>query len=148
MCIGFGCSSSKEGIAGLCGGCPFAGIITWDLGEAAVTEGSMHRGQRVTPCQPMTSLFISWPPSSLVCNRQPTTQDRWRGLLFPNGSPLSLEALTQATRLPPFAAFLAPPQEGHLWVHSSPFAFIFLESLGSRSRPLKNFFGDRVSPIA
>lgn len=143
MCIGFGCSPSMEGIEGLCGGCPFAGIITWDLREAAVTEGSMHRGQRVTPCQPMTSLFISWPPSSLICNRQPTTQDRWRALLFPQGLSPSLEALTQATQLPPFAAFLAPLQEGHLWCPQAqqPFAFIFLESFGSRSRPLKNFFG-------
>lgn len=103
-----GASTGRGCRTAVCGGEDSAGL-TCELRDTGLTEGSIRlltqRGQQVTPCQLITSLFIGCIRSfaNLICHRQPTPQTSERcGLLFPqcSVSPFSLEALTHAIQLP------------------------------------------------
>lgn len=77
-------------------------------------DSCVKGGQQVIPCQLITSLFISWPPSIFTCNRQPTTQTSGVVCCSHNTSSLSLEALTHAISAPSLLwAFPAPPHKPH-----------------------------------
>jgi hypothetical protein len=93
-----------------CGGEDSAGLIC-ELRDPRLTEGSVRllteRGQQVTPCQLITSLFIRRIHSSaiLICHRHPRPQTSERVLWFALSTtqqrlPFSLEALTHAIQLP------------------------------------------------